>query len=122
MNRGIQIDGFEEIEWDGMIVEVIGVNTLTDWCVVGNSEIGADKIELLTEGVELSDKTGVEWVGREGKASLIDEWVVLNDVVYEGWVCVVGGDEVIDISVMAAVSEIFETGKDIHHLARHLLE
>ena len=38
-----EIDGFEEIEWDGMIVEVIGVNTLTDWSVVGNSEIGADK-------------------------------------------------------------------------------
>ena len=39
MDHGIQIEGFEEIECDGMFVEVIGVNILTDWCVVGKSEV-----------------------------------------------------------------------------------
>ena len=30
IDRGIQMEGFEEIECDGMFVEVIGVNILTD--------------------------------------------------------------------------------------------
>ena len=30
MDHGIQMNGFEEIECDGMVVEVIGVNILTD--------------------------------------------------------------------------------------------
>ena len=37
----------------------------------------------------------------------------MNELVYKGGMCVVGEGEVIDRSLMAAVSEIFETGKDI---------
>ena len=80
MDRGIQMEGFEEIECDGMFVEVVCVNILTDWCVAGKSEVGADKVELLTEGVVWSDETGVERVGWKGKASVIVELVVLNEL------------------------------------------
>ena len=55
MDRGIQMDGFEDVECDGMCVKVIDVNILTDWCVVGMSEVEADKVEVLTEEVEWSD-------------------------------------------------------------------
>ena len=44
MDRGIQMEVLDEIECDDMFVDVIGVNVLTDWCVVEGSEVGDDKV------------------------------------------------------------------------------
>ena len=57
-----------------MFIEVKGVHVLADWCVLGSVEVGADKIELGKRGYVI----GVERVVGGGKASLIDDWVVMS--------------------------------------------
>jgi len=109
MDRGIQMEWLDERDCDGMCVDVIGVNILTDWCVLGESEGGADKVVLWIGIMLWSDERGV---AREG-ASVIDDRslgnVLWNDVV----ISVGEGDEVIEKSVIAVGSEIGEMGYEI---------
>ena len=74
MDRGIQIEVLDERECDGMLVDVVDVNILTDWCVVEESDGGADKVWLWTEIVLWADEIGVD----RGEASVIDDVSLWN--------------------------------------------